>query len=297
MGLNKQFSFYKDYQPDSSVESVVAMAVYAGDKLDWIRQAVDSILTQSYQDFLFVIVVDGYVPDSFSQYLSDIANKEERVWLIFGQDNKGLSTCMNHVIDVTQSLNPMFFFRMDADDVSVSCRLKKQRDYLVEHPEISICGSALDEINEQGDIVGKRPLPLSHEEIVKFLPKRCSINHPTVCMRYTIFEQGYRYREECKNIEDYFLWVELASNGFKFTNLSESLLKFRRANDFFVRRGISKSYTEFQARMYAMKRLNKRTLSNYLYALMVLVLRVMPANIIKLAYTLDRKLLELMVKR
>jgi hypothetical protein len=73
--------------------------------------------------------------------------------------------------------------------------------------------------------------------------------------------------------------------------LSDKLLKFRRVNDFYKRRGISKSLNEFRARFYAMKVLKKYSFGNIVYAFAVLGLRVMPGRVIKIAYKLDRYLL------
>jgi hypothetical protein len=106
-----------------------------------------------------------------------------------------------------------------------------------------------------------------------------------------VFEQGFRYRENLMNTQDYFFWADLAAAGFKFANLSDKLLKFRRVNDFYKRRGLGKSINEFKARFYTMKVLDKYSLGNILYAFAVLALRLMPGRVVKFAYKLDRYLL------
>jgi hypothetical protein len=73
--------------------------------------------------------------------------------------------------------------------------------------------------------------------------------------------------------------------------LSDKLLKFRRVNDFYKRRGLTKSINEFKARFYTMKVLDKYSLGNIVYAFAVLALRLMPGRIVKIAYKLDRYLL------
>ncbi len=272
------------------------MAVYEKDRLPWIEEAINSILEQTYRDFVLVIVIDGYVSDEVSLLLTKFDSENIQIKLVQSVLNVGLSACMNFVVQWALQLDAQYFFRMDSDDISTPDRFEKQISFLQQHPEVSVLGTALDEINEEGKVVGSRMLPLAHEDIIKFLPKRCSINHPTVVIRCSVFKAGFRYREEYRNIEDYFLWAELAANGFTFTNLSDRLLKFRRANDFYVRRGVSKSVSEFRARLYAMKVLHKTTFGNYLYAVLVLILRLMPTKIIKLAYKIDRLLLEKIVK-
>jgi glycosyltransferase involved in cell wall biosynthesis len=278
---------------DTSVDAVVAMAIYDGDKLVWVKEAVNSLVTQTYKHHVLVIVIDGNIPDEILTYLIDTSKQMSNILLVRGKTNKGLSACMNFVVNWTLSKvkAAKYFFRMDADDISDPQRLEKQIAFLEKHPKISILGSGLYEVNEQGKQVGQRKLPQKHSEIVRFLPKRSSINHPTVVIRLNVFEQGFRYREDLMNTQDYFFWADLAAAGFKFANLSDKLLKFRRVNDFYKRRGLSKSINEFKARFYTMKVLDKYSLGNIVYAFAVLALRLMPGRVVKIAYKLDRYLL------
>jgi glycosyltransferase involved in cell wall biosynthesis len=280
------------YLPQS-VNAVLAMAVYAGDKLVWVKEAISSLVCQTYEHHIVVIVIDGDVSDEVLTYLLDISRLLDNILLVRGDKNRGLSACMNFAVDWTISnvKTAKYFFRMDADDISDPQRLEKQIAFLEKHPKISILGSGLYEVNEQGKNVGQRKLPQRHSEIVRFLPKRSSINHPTVVIRLSVFEQGFRYREDLMNTQDYFFWADLAAAGFKFANLSDKLLKFRRVNDFYKRRGLGKSINEFKARFYTMKVLDKYSLGNILYAFAVLALRLMPGRVVKIAYKLDRYLL------
>ena len=296
--MTKAFTLLSDIQLNSSVDAVVAMAVYRGDKLDWVQEAVDSLLTQTYTHHVIVIVVDGDIPNEILSYLLITSKALDNILLVQGKTNKGLSACMNFVVDWTlqEVGTAKYFFRMDADDISLPTRLEKQIDFLKKHPKVSILGSGLFEVNETGKKVGHRKLPQKHGEIVRFLPKRCSINHPTVVIRTHVFEKGFRYREGLMNTQDYFFWADLAAAGFRFANLSDKLLHFRRVNDFYKRRGIGKSINEFKARFYTMKTLNKYSIGNILYAFLVLGLRMMPGRIVKVAYKLDRHLLNKKVR-
>ncbi len=270
----------------------MAMAVYQADNAKWISEAVDSILTQTYTDFLFVIVVDGPVPQLITDALSKAAESDERVVIAQNSHNIGLASSMNSVIDFAMQFNPSFLVRMDADDISEEHRLLRQITYLKKHSNIAILGSALTEINESGDKVGARVMPASHRQIVRILPRRCSLNHPTVVIRFNVFTDGHRYDGELRNTQDYFLWITLASKGYIFRNLKDRLLKFRRVNNFYKRRGLSKSLNEFKARLYAITKLRQFSPYNFLYACGVLSLRLMPGKVVKLAYKLDRHLLE-----
>jgi glycosyltransferase involved in cell wall biosynthesis len=291
--LSKQFSFLTSTDLCESFETVVGMAVYIEDRLEWVQRAINSVLQQTYQNFVFIIVIDGEINAKIYTYLCDVCRQNTQMILVLNRSNSGLSSCMNFVVDWALAKNDdtKYFFRMDADDISEVDRFAAQIDYLEKHQNVSILGGALKEINEYGAIVGKRKLPIKHGDIVKFLPKRCSINHPTVAIRFEVFKDGFRYNEALRNTQDYFLWIELAAAGYQFANLGKKLLQFRRVNDFYKRRGLNKSLNEFKARFYAMRVLKRYTVGNIVYAFAVLFLRLMPSKVVKLAYKLDRFLL------
>ena len=287
-----QFSILHDKNKKQHVESIVAMAVYQADNAKWLGEAIDSITKQTYTNFLFVIVIDGPVPQAISGALNDAVKRDDRIILAQNSHNIGLASCMNAVIDFSMQFKPTFFVRMDADDISEEHRLLRQITYLKRHSNISVLGSALTEINESGFKVGARVMPASHKQIVRILPRRCSLNHPTVVIRYNVFNDGHRYNGDLLNTQDYFFWITLASKGYIFRNLKDRLLKFRRVNNFYKRRGLSKSLNEFKARVYAITKLKQFSPYNFFYACGVLSLRLMPGKIVKLAYKLDRHLLE-----
>tara|TARA_B100000929_G_scaffold182278_1_gene144295 strand:- start:621 stop:1508 length:888 start_codon:yes stop_codon:yes gene_type:complete len=290
--LINQFSILHNKNKKQHVESIVAMAVYQADNAKWLREAIDSITKQTYTNFLFVIVIDGPVPQAISGVLNDAVKRDDRIILAQNSHNIGLASCMNAVIDFSMQFKPTFFVRMDADDISEEHRLLRQITYLKRHSNISVLGSALTEINESGFKVGARVMPASHKQIVRILPRRCSLNHPTVVIRYNVFNDGHRYNGDLLNTQDYFFWITLASKGYIFRNLKDRLLKFRRVNNFYKRRGLSKSLNEFKARVYAITKLKQFSPYNFFYACGVLSLRLMPGKIVKLAYKLDRHLLE-----
>lgn len=275
-----------------NARSLVAMAVYHNDNVHWLRQAIESITSQTYKSFVFLIVVDGEVDDDIRQCIFDEAQQDSRIFVAQNSKNIGLAASMNYAIEWGLAQNFDFFFRMDADDISMPERLARQVSYLQHHKQVGILGTALTEINEYGAKVGARTMPVSHRQIVNVLPRRCAMNHPTVAFRYEIFRQGFRYNSELMNTQDYFFWICLAKEGIIFRNLKDRLLAFRRVNDFYKRRGFSKSVNEFRARISAMRTLDKFSLWNLFYALSVLAIRMLPAKLVKLAYKLDRVLLE-----
>lgn len=290
--MTNQFTILRNQFEHSRIESIVAMSVYSEDNAKWLKEAIDSIIHQTYTQFLFVIVMDGEVSNAISSVIESAALKDNRVVVAKNTSNVGLASSMNSVAEFAMQYTPSYFVRMDADDISEPHRLLRQITYLNKHKTISVLGSALTEINESGKKVGARVMPSSHKQIVKILPRRCSLNHPTVVIRYNVFRDGFRYDDKLRNTQDYFFWITLAANGYIFRNLKDRLLNFRRVNNFYKRRGFSKSLNEFKARILAIKELKQFSPFNLLYACGVLSLRLMPGKVVKLAYKLDRHFLE-----
>lgn len=295
--VNKSLKFVSEEPSACASPVLVAMSTYEADKPEWVRHAIESVCEQTYKDFIFLIIVDGSVPAATTAMLLEFANRDPRLLIAQNSQNMGLAACMNLAIDwaVTQP-GIAYFFRMDADDACLPERLEKQISFLDKHHDVDVLGTGLTEVNESDTPVGARVMPASHDIIVRMLPRRCTLNHPTVAIRMNIFHDGFRYDARRLNTQDYFLWIELAANGYQFRNLREKLLRFRRVNDFYKRRGLTKSLNEFKARFVAMRKLHRYSVLNTFYALAVLGLRLMPSRIVKWAYKFDRLLLEKIVK-
>ena len=121
------------------------MAVYQADNAKWLEESIESITSQSYTDFLFIIVIDGPVPGSITQVLNTATMSDNRIVLAQNSHNMGLASSMNSAIDFGLAFEPSFFVRMDADDISEQHRLSRQITYLKKHSNISVLGSALTE--------------------------------------------------------------------------------------------------------------------------------------------------------
>lgn len=261
------------------------MSVYKNDNLEFLKQSVESILKQSFNDFLFYIVIDGSISQPIETYLNNLT--DQRVILLVNNNNHGLAYSLNKIINniiATDVNNPKYLFRMDADDISDLKRFKTQVGFLENNKAISIVGSDCFEINDTGKVIGKRQMPINHKKIIRKMPRHCPLNHPSVAMHFSIFEKGFRYKNELKNTQDYYLWIELAAAEFKFQNLPQKLLFFRRSNNFYERRGLDKALNDHKARELARKSLGLNTPLNFLYAYAVFYIRQSPPTFIHFAY-------------
>lgn len=195
----------------------VVMSVYNGEK--YLSEAIDSILLQSYSNLELIIVSDGSTDNSV-----DIIRKymvtDNRIVLI-DRENKGLPFSLNEGIARAKG---KYIARMDADDISLPNRLEKQIRYLHEN-KLDVCGSYCEAFGEN---IRHRIIapPISHTDIKFRLMFSSAFAHPTVMFRKEVFDK-VAYNCSYKVAQDYKLWVDIVSKGFKLGNIPEVLMRYR----------------------------------------------------------------------
>ncbi len=126
----------------------IVMPVYNGEK--HLSTAVDSILAQTFTDFKLIAVDDCSTDDSLTILHS---YRDKRILIVENQRHRGIAAALNQGLALTDG---ELLFRMDADDISLPQRLQCQVDFMRENPQIDICGSDTDLIDECGNIIGHR---------------------------------------------------------------------------------------------------------------------------------------------
>ena len=196
----------------------VLMPVHNGSL--YLRDAIDSILGQTFHNFEFLIIDDGSTDNT-----ADIINsyKDGRIRVIKNDTNIGISRALNIGI---QNAQGRYIARMDCDDASRSDRLSKQVLFMEQHSEIGICGSWVKTIGEWGPGHLWR-FYTEPEQIKCQLLFGNVLAHPSVLMRRNVFENtGIYYDVSYKYAQDYKLWVELAKKVL-FVNFPEVLVAYR----------------------------------------------------------------------
>ena len=205
----------------------VLMSVYNG--LPYLEEALDSILTQTFTDFEFLIIDDAST-DKSSEILNTYAKKDSRIRIITNEKNIGLGASLAKGMELAKG---KWVARIDSDDVAESNRLQVQHDFANKNPHLDIIGSSAIDIDEAGNVLGKREVPTKHEEIVDII-WTCPIVHPSVFLKKeSILKVGnyYNYRRR----QDYNLWFRCVKHGLKFANISEPLLRYRFDDNYFIR--------------------------------------------------------------
>ena len=198
----------------------VILPVYNAEK--YLKEAIDSILNQTFTDFELLLINDGST-DGSEQIIQSY--KDGRIVSISNNVNNGLIYSLNRAIDIA---NGEYIARMDADDISLPERLERQISYLEEN-EVAILATTVKLIDENGnalpdwidDIQNIRP-----QEIKNFLSKDNCLAHPTVMGRSSVFKK-YRYNYTQKYSEDYDLWLRIVADGLTIEKLKGPLLVHR----------------------------------------------------------------------
>ena len=196
----------------------VVMPVYNGEK--YIEEAIDSILNQTFSDFEFIIIDDGSTDKTESIIKS---YNDKRIKYIKNEKNLGVARSLNKGLDIAQG---EYIARMDADDISLPKRFKKQLRYMSKHKDIAVCGSAIELFG--GEKVKKVYTVTGTENMkINMLFGSC-LYHPTVMMRASIVKKdGYRYDEEYDKVEDFELWTRIIYR-YKINNVKNVLLRYRK---------------------------------------------------------------------
>lgn len=113
----------------------------------YLREAIDSIMTQSLTDFELLIVDDASTNPAVGEIVSEAERKEDRIRVIHHQRNRGAAGARN--TGIAEAKAPLVAF-MDDDDVSLSDRLLIQREYLSRHPDIVAVGTGIIPISARG---------------------------------------------------------------------------------------------------------------------------------------------------
>lgn len=215
----------------------VLMSVYKKEKPEYLRLAVESMLSQTVKTDDFVLVCDGPLTKELDAVIGAFENREgERFHPVRLEKNQGLGKALG--IGIFHCKNELIA-RMDSDDIAVLNRCEWQLDIFRSRPDISLCGGYISEFNSAiGDAKGSsvRKVPCSHDDILKFARLRNPMNHMTVMFKKSAVLEAGNYLE-VSLYEDYYLWVRMLLKQYKACNIDKILVHARAGEQMYRRRG------------------------------------------------------------
>lgn len=198
----------------------VLMSVYNGEK--YLREAIDSILAQTFRDFEFVIY-DDCSTDRSGEIIKSYS--DSRIVYRRNETNQGLT---KNLADGVARSSADYIARMDADDIAYPERLEKQVAWMDEHKEISILGAPVMYFNENDGDLGIAPQPYGDAAIKAKLFVSFTLMHPTIIIRAADLKtRGLNYNPDYRCSQDHALYLDCIRAGLKFENYLEPLLRMR----------------------------------------------------------------------
>lgn len=186
---------------------------------DHLRDAVDSILNQTFTDFELVIVDDGSTDPHIMQTIRSY--DDTRIRFFVNPKNLGISSTRNRLLDLARG---EYLAIMDHDDVSLPDRLQKQVAYLDANPQVGVLSCFAEYFQDRH---GVWCYPVEDEDIRQALMLESVVIHSAAMLRKRVLvENGIHYEERFSPAEDYALWCSLISCT-RFHNLPEVLLRYR----------------------------------------------------------------------
>jgi len=210
----------------------VLMPAYNAER--YIKDAIESILSQSYKKFELLIYDDGSTDDT--RKMVD-KYSDERIVKVYADENSGVVVARNVLIDKARGA---YIALMDADDIAHPMRLERQIKYLLNNP-VDLCGSSQWNLNELTGKLKASKDSYTDADLRSLLVAFCSICNSTIMGKSDIFKK-FKYSLNVPMAEDYYLWCQMAAADYKFAILKDRLLTYRQ----YPEQSSSKYAYEFQ---------------------------------------------------
>lgn len=201
----------------------IVMAVY-NEKETELRQSIESILKQSYQNFEFIIVLDNPDNQVLAAVLNEYAKEEPRIVLINNEHNLGLAPSLNRGLKASRG---DYIARMDADDIAVPERLTTEFN-LLQQRQLDVIAASSILIDDANTEIGRHPQMVESAAAVRELLQYDNfIVHPSVLGKKAAFEIVGGYQEQLIACEDYDLWLRMIAAGQQIGVTNEPLMRYR----------------------------------------------------------------------
>lgn len=206
---------------------------------DFLEEAIDSVLNQTFKNFELILINDGSYDDSLS-IAESFKNIDNRVKIIT-QCNRGMAIALNKGIELSKA---DIIARMDGDDICHPDRLKMQFEKLKSMPENSLVSTLVQPFSIHKISEGSQRYfywlnsKVSHDQIIEGLFKESPIIHPSVMFTKKAFLDSGKYLEY-NGPEDYDLWLKMAQNETTFSKIPLILLNYRIHNNNLSRNDMS----------------------------------------------------------
>ena len=202
---------------------LVSVIIPTYNKAQFLKKALESILNQTYREVEVILINDGSTDNTAEIVKSFNDPRIIYVW----QGNKGPAVARNTGIKKAKGKYVAF---LDSDDLWLKEKLEKQVEFMEKNPEVGLLGTACYEINDKGEVIGKKIFPIKNKILQKDLIKYNPFIQSSIITKREVFDKVGLYDENFKESEDYEFWLRIAGN-YKIGNLAELLVMKRYYRD------------------------------------------------------------------
>jgi len=204
-------------------QPLVSVIIPTYNAASYIREAVDSALAQTYQNFEVIVVDDGST-DNTAEVLAPYIKEKKIIYI--HQENKGLPAARNTAIKASHG---EFVALLDSDDIFLPNKLERQVSYLMQHPECGVCYCEFTHFYEENP---KKLFRLNYkyysgDDVFPNLLRMNFIGPLGVVLRRSEMDRVGLFNETYRRSEDWEYWLRLARHGVRFEHLPEVLAKYR----------------------------------------------------------------------
>lgn len=198
----------------------IVMPVHNGGK--FVAEAISSVLNQTYINWELVIVDDAST-DETKKILRKFVELDERIVIVKHSINQGIAKSLNDGIKQSKG---QYVARMDSDDAMMPNRLMVQVSFMQSRPNVVVCGTDMEEIDDSGIIIGHRHVPSSNKKICEMMWYAMGLQHPTMMFNRLLIPSDFSWYRSIRYVEDLDLIFRLLKYG-KVANVVQNLYQYR----------------------------------------------------------------------
>lgn len=193
----------------------------------YIKQAINSVLNQTYQNFE-IIILDDCSKDKTKKILKNY--KDERIKILYNQTNIGAVNTLNNLIDLA---NGEYIALLNSDDYWEKTKLEKQIDLMEKNKEIAACFTWADFVDNHNKLIVENKKNIFQKENRKqeewlrfFFDYGNCLCHPSVMIRKKVYDEIGKYNKIYRQLPDYEFWIRLIKK-YNIHIIEENLTHFR----------------------------------------------------------------------
>ena len=219
----------------------VLVPIYYKENIKTINKCLTSIASQTVKPEEIVCALDEPSTPEIEEIIDTFARVNEiKIVKCYSKRGSGLGAVLRIGVDNCTS---DYIARMDADDIAISERLEREKDFLDKYQNIDVVGSNIAEFeNNIDEIIAYRNVPEDDVACKQMLKRRDPINHMTAMFRRDSVLKAGNYPSDMKSCEDTYLWTRFYAAGLNFANIQENLVFVHAGREMYKRRSGKKAY-------------------------------------------------------